>query len=165
LRGEGLFLDSARTFVLGEPSRAAAEVYAALQAAFVSGERELKPGVPLSRIHQVVTECMHAAGFTAYARGHFGHGVGASVWSEEWPFIGADSDVLIETGMVLAFETPWYIRGLGALMIEDQFSIGGDGARPLGLSRATSCVFRSADEGSFYGQAVLAASRFGGPGF
>jgi Xaa-Pro aminopeptidase len=127
----GYSSDSARTFVLGEPSRAAAEVYSALQAAFVSGERELKPGVPLSRIHQVVIECMHAAGFTAYARGHFGHGVGASVWSEEWPFIGADSDVLIETGMVLAFETPWYIRGLGALMIEDQFSIGGDGARPL----------------------------------
>jgi Xaa-Pro aminopeptidase len=132
----GYSSDSARTFVLGEPSRAAAEVYAALQAAFLSGERELRVGAPLSRIHQVVTECMHAAGFRAYARGHFGHGVGASVWSEEWPFIGADSEVLIETGMVLAFETPWYIRGLGALMIEDQFLIGEDGAHPLwSLSR------------------------------
>jgi hypothetical protein len=48
----GYSSDSARTFVLGEPSRAAAEVYAALQAAFLSGERELRVGAPLSRIHQ-----------------------------------------------------------------------------------------------------------------
>ena len=58
-------------------------------------------------------------------------GVRASVWSEEWPFIGADSDILVEPGMVLAFETPWYIRGLGALMIEDQFAIDEDCGRPL----------------------------------
>jgi Xaa-Pro aminopeptidase len=45
--------------------------------------------------------------------------------------------------MVLAFETPWYIRGLGALMIEDQFLIGEMVLTRSGLSRATSCKFRS----------------------
>ena len=38
--------------------------------------------------------------------------------------------------MVLALETPWYIRGVGAMMIEDQFAINENGARPLwSLSR------------------------------
>jgi Xaa-Pro aminopeptidase len=43
--------------------------------------------------------------------------------SEEWPFISADSNVPIEPGMVLAFECPWYINGLGGLIIENQILI------------------------------------------
>ncbi len=61
--------------------------------------------------------------FPGYQRGHFGHSVGASVGSEEWPFISAGSDIVIEPGMVLAFETPFYGNGVGALMIEDQMLV------------------------------------------
>ncbi|ESZ00221.1 hypothetical protein X737_39055 [Mesorhizobium sp. L48C026A00] len=67
---------------------------------------------------------MHARGFDMYCRGHFGHGLGASVFVEEWPFIAADEPTEIEPGMVLAYELPWYIRGLGAFMLEDQFIVG-----------------------------------------
>jgi Xaa-Pro aminopeptidase len=49
--------------------------------------------------------------------------LGAGLGSEEWPFISADSNVLIEPGMVLAFECPWYINGLGGLIIENQILI------------------------------------------
>jgi Xaa-Pro dipeptidase len=66
---------------------------------------------------------MWDGGFSTYNRGHFGHGVGASIWSEEWPFISADATALAEPGMVLAFETPYYIKGLGGFIIEDQILI------------------------------------------
>lgn len=66
---------------------------------------------------------MWQQGFDSYGRGHFGHGVGSSIWSEEWPFISSRSDAVLEPGMVLAFETPWYIDGLGGFIIEDQLLI------------------------------------------
>jgi len=47
---------------------------------------------------------------------------------EEWPFISADSDTVLEPGMVMAFETPWYVEGLGGLIIEDQLLITATGA-------------------------------------
>ena len=75
-------------------------------------------------------------GFETYARGHFGHGVGASIWSEEWPFISADSDAVLEPGMVMAFETPWYIDGLGGFIIEDQVLITETGVRGHGAAAA-----------------------------
>ena len=35
-------------------------------------------------------------------------------------------------GMVLAFETPYYVRGLGGFIIEDQFLIGERGVEVMG---------------------------------
>ncbi len=119
----GYSSDSARTLVLGEPEPSASEVHAALLNAFETGSRHLQPGKTLADIHRLTRKAMHESGFATYARGHFGHGLGASVWSEEWPFIAADCEVVVEPGMVLAFEVPWYIRGLGGFIIEDQFTI------------------------------------------
>jgi Xaa-Pro aminopeptidase len=43
---------------------------------------------------------------------------------------------VIETGMVLAFETPFYVDGEGGFIIEDQFVITETGAVPAwGLPR------------------------------
>lgn len=42
----------------------------------------------------------------------------------------------IEPGMVLPYEWPWYVRGLGAFMLENQFIIGADSSEPFwSLSR------------------------------
>ena len=120
----GYSSDGARTAVIGRPSRAQREVYDALRRGFDAGLSELRPGVPLARVHARVARTIQDAGFLTYARGHFGHGVGASVWSEEWPFISADSAAIAEPNMVLAFETPYYVDGLGGFIIEDQVLIG-----------------------------------------
>lgn len=116
----GYTSDSARTFVFGEPDKAAADIHAALHAAFEAGMAALKPGALLSDVHAAATRAMHEAGFAGYSRGHFGHGLGASLGSEEWPFISAGAHLEIEPGMVLAFETPWYVDGLGGFIIENQ---------------------------------------------
>src|SRR5207244_1297030 len=117
----GYSSDGARTAVVGRANRAQRQVFDALHRAFDAGLAALRPGRPLREAHAAATAAMHAAGFTTYSRGHFGHSVGASIWSEEWPFIAADCDVLLQPAMAIAVEAPYYIRGLGGFIVEDQF--------------------------------------------
>ena len=83
----------------------------------------MEHGTALKDVYAATATSMWNSGFETYGRGHFGHGVGASIWSEEWPFIAAHETAVIEPNMVLAFETPWYIDGLGGFIIEDQIVI------------------------------------------
>jgi Xaa-Pro aminopeptidase len=124
---DGYTSDTGRTFVVGQPPRAAADIHAALLAGFAAGFARLIPGTPLSEVHHATTAAIRAHGFDSYARGHFGHGLGTGPGSEEWPFIAADATESVTPGMVLAFECPWYITGLGGFIIEDQVEITEDG--------------------------------------
>ena len=123
----GYTSDSGRTFVCGTPDDAAPRIHGALREAFEAGLAEIRPGNLLSDVHRAASAAMAKAGFPGYTRGHFGHGLGASLGSEEWPFISASADILIERGMVLAFETPWYIDGLGGFIIENQLLVTANG--------------------------------------
>ena len=123
----GYTSDTGRTFVCGAPSALQARLFDALQTAYNAGLPLLRPSVAMSEVHRVTTEAMGKAGFPGYTRGHFGHGLGAGLGSEEWPFLSRQSDVIIEPGMVLAFETPWYVDGVGGMIIENQLLITADG--------------------------------------
>jgi Xaa-Pro dipeptidase len=127
----GYTSDTGRTFSLGPPPDTARRLFAALAAGFDAGLALLRPGVPFAEVHCAATEAIRAAGLPGFSRGHFGHGLGASLGSEEWPFISAASPVIIEPGMVLAFETPLYVDGLGGFIIEDQVLIGATGPEPM----------------------------------
>jgi Xaa-Pro dipeptidase len=127
----GYTADLARSFTLGPAPRLARELHAALLAGFRAGRPLFRPGTRLADIHATVLRAVHDAGFPSYARGHFGHGLGASIWSEEWPYVAADSDAVLEPGMVMAFETPWYVDGIGGVIIEDMLLITEDGAETL----------------------------------
>ncbi len=117
---DGYSSDGGRTAVLGEPAPMAVKIFDALHRAFDAGLALFDVGRPLREIYRATAATMWDQGFETYGRGHFGHGVGASIWSEEWPFISAGSEAVLEPDMVLAFETPWYIGGLGGFIIEDQ---------------------------------------------
>lgn len=131
---DGYSSDGGRTAVLGRAGRAESIVYDALHKSFEAGLATLQPGVPFNTVYQTVATTMWGAGFSTYNRGHFGHGVGASIWSEEWPFISADATATAEPGMVLAFETPYYINGLGGFIIEDQILITETGTEVMAPS-------------------------------
>ncbi|WP_243370654.1 M24 family metallopeptidase [Microvirga solisilvae] len=124
---DGYSSDTARTFSFGTPTPIAQDVFAALEAAFTAGLAAMRPGATFGSVHAAVLGEMRAAGFAEYHRGHFGHAVGANVGMEEWPFISAGNNEIIEPGMVLALETPFYAKGVGALMIEDQLLVTEDG--------------------------------------
>jgi Xaa-Pro aminopeptidase len=88
----------------------------------------LKPGHLLSEVHARATAAMQRAGFARFSRGHFGHSLGRDTFCEVPPFVAAQAHVPIEPGMVLAFETPFYVDGEGGFIIEDQFVITDTGA-------------------------------------
>jgi len=136
---DGYTSDSGRTFVVGQPTDLQTDLFNALQAGFAAGSELLRPGVALSDVHHAALQAIRAAGFPGYTRGHFGHGLGSSVGSEQWPFISADAQVVFEPGMVMAFECPWYINGLGGMIVENQLLITAGGhemmnSLPLGLT-------------------------------
>jgi Xaa-Pro aminopeptidase len=128
---EGYTSDTARSYVFGEPEPRARDIHAALADAYAAGLASIRPGALMSDVFAATLGAMRAAGYAGYRRGHFGHSIGASVGSEEWPFIAADSDVAVEPGMVLAFETPFYARGVGALTIEDSLVVTDTGIELL----------------------------------
>jgi Xaa-Pro dipeptidase len=137
---EGYTSDTARSYVFGEPDPIARDIHAALADAFDAGLASIRPGALFSDVFAATIGSMRAAGYPGYRRGHYGHSIGASVGSEEWPFFAADSDVVIEPGMVLAFETPFYGKGIGALTIEDSLVVTESGVEilndlPRGLVR------------------------------
>lgn len=119
----GYSSDCARTVAFGHASRAARELHAALLAGLEAGLAALAPGVPLRDVHRTMLATIRAAGVPSYTRGHFGHGLGHNVFSEEWPFIAADSEIAAEPGMVLAVEAPFYVDGLGGFIVEDQILV------------------------------------------
>lgn len=127
----GYLSDSARTFTLGAPNPVVQDIFSALHAAWTSGFECLVPGRRLSDVHRAVTRSMTASGFATYSRGHYGHSVGSAISFEEWPFLAADSSTVIEPNMVMAFETPWYLPGIGSMSIEDQILITEDGAERM----------------------------------
>ena len=134
----GYTSDSARTFVLGHSSNIQNQIFEALLSGFNAGAKMLHPGVPLSEVHRLTQAAIRNSGFPDYTRGHFGHGLGAGLGSEEWPFISANATSVFEPGMVIAFECPWYIEGIGGLIIENQVLITEAGHEmmntlPLGL--------------------------------
>ena len=128
---DGYSSDGARTAVLGTPTPAAQAIHDALQHAFEAGLSCCTPGRPLADIYRSISVSMWDQGYETYGRGHFGHGVGSSIWSEEWPFISSDADAVLEPGMVLALETPWYIDGLGGFIIEDQLLMTATGVEVM----------------------------------
>ncbi|MFB9982275.1 M24 family metallopeptidase [Mesorhizobium kowhaii] len=129
----GYASDMSRNFIFGPPSAEQAELHAIAEQAFEDGLAALIPGNALGHVHRTASNSLARQGLRSYRRGHFGHGVGQSVFSEQWPFIAAGSDVVIETGMVLAFEIPLYIDGLASFNLEDQFLITPDG--PVAMNR------------------------------
>ncbi len=119
----GYSSDSARTFCFGRASAHARSIYDGLRAAFEAGRAVFKPGNTLGDVHAACIAAMRNHGFTTFMRGHFGHGIGQNVFSEEWPYTGHGVEIVLEPGMVMAFETPYYVNGVGAFIIEDQFLV------------------------------------------
>ena len=128
---DGYASDTSRNFVFGPASPRQRDLHRALEAAFAAGEPLLQPGAALRDIHAAVIASMRRSGFTGYRRGHFGHGLGHSLFSEQWPFIAADAEVELEANMMMAFETPIYLDGVGAFNLEDQVLITRDGHAPI----------------------------------
>ncbi|AYM83974.1 aminopeptidase P family protein [Agrobacterium tumefaciens] len=121
--------DIARIASFSEPTREILIKYKALNKGVQKGIERIRPGVPASEIFHVVVETVRREGIPHYQRNHVGHGIGLDGY--DLPILSADSTDILETGMVLCIETPYYELGRVGLQVEDMLVIRPDGAEML----------------------------------
>jgi Xaa-Pro dipeptidase len=125
----GYWSDVARNVSLGEPSSRVQSVYQAMLEGEERGIAATRPGMTGGELFDLTVEAVREAGVPGYRRHHVGHGIGGEVY--EQPLLAPNNKTVIEEGMVLNIETPYYEFGLGALHVEDPYVVGSDGHNQL----------------------------------
>ncbi len=121
--------DCARTAVLGEANEKQRTYHHALRIGQERAMGIVRPGVRVSEIFKEAVEGVRDAGIPHYRRHHVGHGIGIEPY--EPPFLTETSEDILEEGMVVNVETPYYEMGLGGVQLEDTIMVTTDGYRPL----------------------------------
>lgn len=125
----GYASDITRTFVLGEPSKKLAEVYAAVKASNEAGRAAARPGVPAQDVDRAARKVIEEAGYGAYFTHRTGHGLG--LVAHEPPNMVEGNTQLLEPGMVFTVEPGIYLPGELGVRIEDNLVITSTGAESL----------------------------------
>jgi len=121
--------DIARIACFGEPAPDIRLKYAALNKGVQRGVENIRPGVATSEIFRIVVETVREEGIPSYQRSHVGHGIGLDGY--DMPLLSASSTDVLEAGMVLCIETPYYELGRVGLQVEDMLVVREDGAEML----------------------------------
>lgn len=129
---QGYWSDIGRTAVLGEPDQKTLARYEAIKAGEDAQLRAARPGVEAGELYELAMETVQSAGLQPYRRHHCGHGIGREVY--EPPGVTPGSTEVLEPGMVLCFETPFYEIGWGGMMVEDTVAITDSGSQLLNRS-------------------------------
>ncbi len=132
----GYTADISRTFVLSKQNDVQKKTHGLLLRALEESLKAMTPGRRISEVFHTGQNHVRSNGLPHYNRGHLGHGVGLSLAIEESPLISPNETHLLEPGMVLSLEMPYYGYGVGAISIEDMILITDDGHEVLStLSR------------------------------
>lgn len=131
-RVDGYISDISRIFSFGEPTKKVLEYYNALRVGNEAGIEALTHGRQASEIFNIVVETVRKNGLPHYRRHHTGHGIGVEIYQP--PLIAPTSDMVIENGMTLAIEAPYFEMGFAGLQIEDIVHVTAQGAEYLSTS-------------------------------
>lgn len=120
--------DIARTFAVGGVTeKRREEIYAHLWSGYEFAVNHIGPGVKMSDVFNGIHKTLNERGFNGYIRGHQGHSLGCSLFSEEYPFIGPEEHRVFEPGMVFCLEMPYYSSKNHSFNIEDTFLVTNTG--------------------------------------
>jgi len=125
---QGYFADIARTAFFGEPLEIHKQRYQAVWEAQEAALNITRPGTRVSELFNVAVAAARK-GIPDYRRTHIGHGIGLELY--EPPSINPDSDIILEPGMVINVEPPYYELGLGGFQVEDTIVVTDNGFRYL----------------------------------
>jgi len=128
-RLNGYCSDIARTFVFGQPSKKIQMIYNALLEGENAALEFIRPGVTAKEVYEKTMRAVQKAGLPKYDRGHVGHGIGLETYDP--PLLSAGDQTVLEAGMVLDIEPPYYEIGLGAIHVEDTFVVIDEGTQLL----------------------------------
>ena len=139
-RFRAYFADTGRSAVVGEPHPRIERYYQAIRAGIEAMIALVRPGLPVSELARTGIATVVENGIPGYRRHHVGHGLGLEMY--EAPLLteasgasdihsfGSASDVL-EAGMVINIELPYYELGFGGLQIEDTLVVRPGGCELL----------------------------------
>ncbi|SHG14875.1 Xaa-Pro peptidase family protein [Vibrio gazogenes] len=119
---QGFWSDIARVYSVGQPTPIIQKRYQALQNGMLAALDFIRPGLTGRDVYSRVMDVVHRSGFPEYNRHHVGHAIGLEPY--ETPILSPSDNNIIEEGMVLSVETPYYEFGIGALHIEDPLLVG-----------------------------------------
>ena len=117
--------DIARMAVLGEADDKTSTYVDALHVGVLKALEMIRPGVKASAVFETAVEAVRREGIPHYCRSHVGHGIGVDGY--DLPDLTAASKDVIEEGMVMCVETPYYELGWAGLQVEDMIVVRGDG--------------------------------------
>ncbi|MDN2567119.1 Xaa-Pro peptidase family protein [Aquibium sp. A9E412] len=119
---DGYWSDIARNVAFGEPDARVAAFYAALKHGEDVAIADARPGMTAGALFDLMVDAVREAGMPHYRRHHVGHGIGTEIY--EKPVITPGNDLVLEAGMVLNVETPYYEFGTGGIHVENPFVLG-----------------------------------------
>ncbi|MER8944533.1 Xaa-Pro peptidase family protein [Mesorhizobium sp. M0959] len=122
--------DIARIATLGEPPPQAHRLQQALLRGVQHACDIIRPGVAAAQLFEAVVGVVQREGIAHYKRDHVGHGIGLDGYDA--PTLSPRSTDVLEEGMVLCVETPYYEIGRWGLQVEDMVVV-----RQRGVERLT----------------------------
>ncbi|MBW4722484.1 M24 family metallopeptidase [Saccharothrix obliqua] len=125
----GRFVESERTFILGEPTPEQRRYYEVVREAQHVGTEALRPGVRCADANRRCLDVIRAAGLGGFLRHRQGHGIGLGF--HEPPWVSEGDDTVLLPGMVLSSEPGVYVPGHAGYRISDTVLVTEDGPRRL----------------------------------
>jgi Xaa-Pro aminopeptidase len=119
--------------VMGAPHPRHEAVFDALLRGLEDAIAAVRPGATAGELFATAVSGVRAAGLPRYDRHHVGYGIGLD--ARETPVLEAGSAAVLETGMVLRLETPYYEHGWGGVQVKDTVLVGRSGPRGMNRSR------------------------------
>ena len=122
--------DMSRAWIFGEADKRIMTLKDKLYQAQRLAISQIKPGVPMREIYFAAFNCVRKY-LHCYERGHTGHSISLGPSTTEEPVISASNTRLLEPGMILCVEVPFYIREVGGFNIEDMVLVTDTGYEVL----------------------------------
>ncbi len=126
---DGYFSDITRTFTVGEVDPELVKIGEVVLKANEAGRMGGKAGMCACEVDLATRQVIGAAGYGAFFTHRTGHGLG--IEAHETPYIYAENDLVLETGMTFTVEPGIYLPGRGGVRIEDDVVVTKDGLESL----------------------------------
>lgn len=123
------FVESERTFVIGEPSADQQRYFETARTAQHVGTEAMLVGRTCAEVNAECLDVIRGAGMGEYLRHRQGHGIG--VQQHEAPWVEDGDATRLEAGMVLSSEPGVYVPGHGGYRISDTVLVTEDGPERL----------------------------------
>lgn len=123
------FVESERTFVIGEPTAQQRAYFDAALRAQEVGTRAMTVGRTCASVNAECLDVIRRAGFGDHIRHRQGHGIGIA--QHEAPWVEDGDPTVLAAGMILSSEPGIYVQGHAGYRISDSVLITEDGPERL----------------------------------